>query len=152
MKKYLIKYWFFIGITVVVLLAFQAPIVGIKIKEWRLLGIGIFLAFFINGLELQTKSMIEEMKNIRGLAAAILSSLFFFPVLTYFLASFLLRDFSDFTLGAILIAVAPVTIASGTVLTGLARGNIPLSILICIAVNPDSLFTIPISLRIMVQF
>ncbi len=152
MKKYLIKYWFFIGIAVVVFLAFQAPIAGIKIKEWRLLGIGIFLAFFINGLELQTKSMIEEMKNIRGLASAILSSLFFFPVLTYFLASFLLRDLSDFTLGAILIAVAPVTIASGTVLTGLARGNIPLSILICIAVNFVSLFTIPISLRIMVQF
>ncbi|MDD4998417.1 MAG: bile acid:sodium symporter, partial [Syntrophales bacterium] len=81
MKKYLIKYWFFIGIAVVVFLAFQAPIVGIKIKEWRLLGIGIFLAFFINGLELQTKSMIEEMKNIRGLASAVLSSLFFFPVL-----------------------------------------------------------------------
>ena len=70
MKKYLIKYWFFIGIAVVVFLAFQAPIAGIKIKEWRLLSIGIFLAFFINGLELQTKSMIEEMKNIRGLASA----------------------------------------------------------------------------------
>lgn len=151
-KKYLIKYWFFIGIAVAVLLAFNIPVVGIKIKEWQLLRIGIFLAFFINGLELQTKSIFDEIKNIKGLAVAILSSLLFFPALAYLLANIMLRGLTDFTVGAILIAVVPVTIASGTVLTGLARGNIPLSILICIAVNLVALFTIPVSLRILLQF
>lgn len=152
MKKYLIKYWFFVGIAAVVFLAFNIPVIGIKIKEWHLLNIGIFIAFFINGLELQTKSMIEEMKNVKGLAAAVISSLLFFPTLTYLLAGGMLQGLTDFTVGSILIAVAPVTIASGTVLTGLARGNIPLSILICISVNFVALFTIPVSLRLLIQF
>jgi len=44
------KQWFFIGIAVMVLIAFGLPHVGLFIREYKILNIGIFLAFFITGL------------------------------------------------------------------------------------------------------
>ena len=44
------KQWFFIGIAVMVLIAFGLPSVGLFIREYKILNIGIFLAFFLQFL------------------------------------------------------------------------------------------------------
>ena len=152
LKKSLAKYWFFIGIVIVVVLAFNFPVVGEKIKQWHLLKIGIFIAFLITGLTLETKAIADEIRNIKVLSAAIISSLVLFPVITFFLANIFYKNTLDFVVGACIIATAPVTVASGTVLTAIARGNIPLSLFICIASNFTAIFTIPFSLNFLLQF
>ena len=152
LKKSLAKYWFFIGIVIVVVLAFNFPVVGEKIKQWHLLKIGIFIAFLITGLTLETKAIADEIRNIKVLSAAIISSLVLFPIITFFLANIFYKNTLDFVVGACIIATAPATVASGTVLTAIAKGNIPLSLFICIASNFTAIFTIPFSLNFLLQF
>jgi len=152
LKRFLAKYWFFIGIAIVVVLAFNFPVIGEKIKQWHLLKIGIFIAFLITGLTLETKAISDEIRNIKVLSAAIISSLVLFPIITFFLANIFYKNTLDFVVGACIIATAPATVASGTVLTAIARGNIPLSLFICIASNFVAIFSIPFSLNLLLQF
>ncbi len=152
LKQFLAKYWFFIGIVIVAFAAFNFPVIGATIKEWHLLKIGIFIAFLITGLTLETKAIADEIRNIKVLSAAIISSLVLFPIITFFLANIFYKNTLDFVVGACIIATAPATVASGTVLTAIARGNIPLSLFICISSNFAAIFTIPLSLNLLLQF
>jgi sodium/bile acid cotransporter 7 len=146
MQNILKKYWFFVGIAGVVTGAFMLPGVGEWIREWKILKVGIFLAFMLTGLKLETRSLGEQFKNVRVLAASLGSSLVLFPLVTVVLVRFLFGSVPDFVIGATLIAVAPVTVASGTVMTGIALGNVPLSLFICILGNSLAILTIPFSL------
>lgn len=146
------KQWFFIGIAVMVLIAFGLPQVGLFIREYKILNIGIFLAFFITGLTLETSSLVDQLKNVKVLVAAVVSSLFIFPGIAYFLAQLAFSSWPDFSIGALIIGVAPVTVASGTVMTAIALGNVPLSLFICVLCNFLSILTIPIVLNLFLQF
>ncbi len=145
------KHWFFVGIAVMVALAFSAPSLGIFVREYKVLKIGIFLAFLITGMTLDTSDVRRQLRNVKVLLAAVLSSLFFFPLVTYFAANAFFTTQTDFIIGAIIIAVAPVTIASGTVMTGMARGNISLSLFICVLCNVVAIFSIPPMLHLLVR-
>jgi len=114
LKAFLSKHWFFIGIAVVSLAAFLFPAVGPVVKKYKILNIGIFLAFLITGLTLDTRTIMDQLKNIRVLLAALLSSLFLIPLFTWMTARLVFPDMPDFIIGATIIAAAPVTIASGT--------------------------------------
>ncbi len=146
------KQWFFVGIAVMVLIAFGLPSVGLFIREYKILNIGIFLAFFITGLTLETSSLVDQLKNGKVLVAAAVSSLFIFPGLAYFLAQLAFGSWPDFSIGALIIGAAPVTVASGTVMTAIALGNVPLSLFICVLCNFLSILTIPIVLNLFLQF
>ncbi|MFW2366490.1 MAG: bile acid:sodium symporter [Desulforhopalus sp.] len=151
MTDFIKKHWFFVGIAVVALLAFCAPELGIIVREYKILKIGIFLAFLITGMTLDTSDVVRQLKEYRVLVAAVFSSLFFFPCVAYFTANAVFSSHPDFIIGAIIIATAPVTIASGTVMTGMAKGNIPLSLFICVLCNAVAIFTIPPLLTIFVR-
>ena len=152
MKNFFTRFWFFVGIIMVIIIAFAFPFIGQKAKEWRLLDIGIFIAFLITGLKLETSSMVREVKNIKGISAALVSTFIIFPGLALVLAQLFFKSTVDFTVGSCIIAVAPVTVASGIVMTTLANGNVPLSLFICVASNLLSIFTIPISLDLVLKF
>lgn len=151
MTNFLKKYWFFVGIAVATILAFFAPGLGIFVREYKILKVGIFLAFLITGMTLDTSDVVRQLKDYRVLIAALFSSLFFFPCATYFAANAVFTTYPDFIIGAIIIATVPVTIASGTVMTGMAKGNIPLSLFICVLCNAVGIFTIPPLLKIFVS-
>lgn len=145
------KQWFFVGIAVMVILAFMVPALGMFVREYKILKIGIFLAFLVTGMTLDTSDVVRQLKEYKVLFAAVISSLFFFPFVTYFAASAVFNSQPDFIIGAIIIATAPVTIASGTVMTGMAKGNIPLSLFICVLCNLVAIFSIPPLLNIFVS-
>ncbi len=63
-----------------------------------------------------------------------------------------LGSWPDFAVGVLIIGAAPVTVASGTVMTAIALGNIPLSLFICVFGNFCSIITIPIILNILLKF
>jgi len=150
--SYLKKYWFFVGIAVVVMIAFVVPAVGVFVKTYNILTVVIFLGFLITGLTLETASIGEQFKNVRVLSAALISALVLFPAIAYFLAGMVFKTPPDWAIGALIIGVAPVTIASGTVMTAIALGNIPLSLFICVLTNLASILTIPFLLNLFLQF
>ena len=152
LKSTFIKNWFFVGIAVMVLTAFYIPGVGLFLKAYKVLNIVIFLGFLTTGLTLDTSSILEQLKNVRVLLAALISSLFLFPVIAYFLAGFFFKAPPDVAVGALIIGIAPATIASGTVMTAMALGNIPLSLFICVLTNFTSLLTIPFLLSQLLQY
>ena len=145
------KYWFFVGVGIVIYIAFQASFVGIFIKENYILKVTIFLVFVISGLELNTKNFTEEIKKIKNVLTVLFSSFIMFPVVAYFLAHYFFRLEQELLVSASILATSPVTIASGMVLTRLAKGNVPLSLFICILTNIVGIFTIPLSLNLMLQ-
>lgn len=128
------------------------PSAGIALKRWHIPNIGIFLAFFIAGLTLETGHIVDARSNLKALAGSLASSLILFPALTFFLCKIFFAQHIDFEVGSLIIAVAPVTVASGTVMTAMAGGNIPLSLFICIAGNVIAIFTIPLSLNLLMHF
>lgn len=151
MHKLLWKYWFLLGIALVVILAFWIPQLGVFVREYGLLKIGIFLAFFVTGLTLDTSDVLHQLRKLKVMSAAVLSSLIFFPLVTCFVAKTLFAAQPDFAIGAIVIAAAPVTIASGTVMTGMAKGNVSLSLFICVLCNAAAIFTIPPILKLLIS-
>jgi len=152
MLTYLKTYWFFVGIAVVVAIAFLFPAVGMMVKTYNILTVVIFLGFLVTGLTLETASIGEQIRNVRVLAAALVSSLLLFPAIAYGLARMVFDTPPDWAIGALIIGVAPVTIASGTVMTAIALGNISLSLFICVLSNLASILTIPFLLNLYLQF
>ncbi len=149
--EFLKKQWFFAGIVIVVVFAFLFPGLGAFVREYSLLKIGIFFAFLVTGMTLDTSEVIEQLKDIKVLLAAAFSSLILFPVAAYYCAACVFADNSDFIIGVLVIAAAPVTIASGTVMTGIARGNIVLSLFISVLCNGLAIFTMPFLLNLFVN-
>lgn len=147
---FLLKNWFFLGVIAVIIISFVLPDIGILFREYKILNLGIFLAFFITGLSLETTGIRSQLLSYKPLVAAVLSSLFFFPLIAKILAEITLSR--EFMIGVCIIAVAPVTVASGVVLTSIGRGNVALALLICIIVNLLAIFTIPISLNLLLGF
>lgn len=152
LKSIFVKNWFFVGIAVMVLTAFYFPGIGIFIKAYKVLNIVIFLGFLLTGLTLDTSSILEQLRDVRVLLAAVISSLILFPAIAYFLALLFFKSTPDFAMGALIIGVAPVTIASGTVMTAMALGNVPLSLFICVLTNFAALLTIPFILTNLLHF
>lgn len=152
MKAFLKKYWFFVGIAVVVVLAFLIPSVGMFVREYKILKVGIFFAFLVTGITLDTSHVVQQLKQYNVLIAAVVSSLFFFPTIAFFAAKLVFANNPDFVIGVLIIATAPVTVAMGTVMTDMAKGSIPLSLFICVLCNVAAIFTIPPLLNFFVSF
>ncbi|MCX8030275.1 MAG: bile acid:sodium symporter [Thermodesulfovibrionales bacterium] len=143
------KYWFFIGIFFAIIFAFTLPKLGQFVREYNILNIGIFIAFFITGLSLETYGIGSQIKNYKVLVVAMISSLLIFPLLAKVLSSYLLSE--EFMIGVCIIATAPVTVASGVVMTAIGRGNVPLALIICVVGNVLAIFTMPISLKLLIS-
>lgn len=147
---FLRKNWFFIGIAVVIIMSFTLPELGWLVREYGILNIGIFLVFFITGLTLETYGIGSQLRNYKALIAATLSSLVFFPIIARVLAGMTLSQ--EFLVGVCIIAVSPVTVASGVLMTSIGRGNVALALFICVLGNLLAIFTIPPSLSLLLRF
>jgi len=146
---FLKKNWFFVGIAVMIILAYLLPGLGRWVREFSILNVGIFLAFFVTGLTLETSSIGSHLRQFKAPVFAMISSLLLLPLLAWFLARMVLSP--EFVIGVCIIATAPVTVASGTVMTAIGRGNVPLSLFICVLGNFLAIFTIPVSLSYLVS-
>lgn len=149
MIKHVARHWFLLGVALIVALAFAFPGLGELVKDWHVLRVAIFLAFLITGLTFETGVALKEIKNFRAVLASAVSCLFIFPLLAVPLAKLLWPGSTDMIVGMCLLGTAPVSVASGIIMTGIARGNVPLSMFICVATNLVCIFTVPISLKLL---
>lgn len=147
--SWLKKYWFFWGVGGTVLLAFALPELGGVVRRIHLTDLAIVLLFFTTGLTLESSSILRQMRNVKVVAASLFVSLFLIPVLAYGLACLLLPP--EFAVGVCLIAAAPVTVASGTIMTEIGRGNVPVSLIMCVAGNVAGIFTVPLVLELLLS-
>lgn len=143
------KQWFLIAIAAASLLGYIHPEWGTPIRDYDVIGFGVVLAFFVTGLSLETRGVLRQITSIRAPMAAVLSSLVLYPVLAWLISLPLLPY--EFVIGVCIIGTAPVTVSSGTILTAIARGNVPLSILVCISTSFLAIFTIPMILNLLLS-
>ena len=146
MGHFLKKQWFLIGIASASLLAYFFPEWGDSLNRYGIFGCGIFLAFFITGLSLETRNILRQIVDVRAPLAAVFSCLFLYPLLAWIMAVQVFPH--EIVVGVCIIAVGPVTVSSGTIMTAIARGNIPLSLFICILTSFLAIFTIPVMLNL----
>lgn len=148
MAAFLKKHWFFAGIILAVLCAYGLRDQHIWIRKFNILPIGIFLAFLITGLTLDTSCFSRQLLQLKAPVAAMISSLGVIPLLSWLLARSVFP--MEYVIGVCIIATAPVTVVSGTVMTALGSGNVPLSLFICVLGNFIGIFTVPFSLKLLV--
>jgi sodium/bile acid cotransporter 7 len=148
MTVFLKKYWFFAGIALVVLCAVGLRDPQLWLRNYNILPIAIFMAFLITGLALDTSRFRTQLLQLKAPIAAMVSSLGLIPLLSWFLAGLVFP--LEYVVGVCIIATAPVTVVSGTVMTALGRGNISLSLFICVLGNFMGIFTIPYSLKLLI--
>lgn len=146
-----VRYWFFLCIAVVVPAGILIPSASGYLKQWHVLKLGIFSVFLITGLTIDFRHIRDARQNLTAIAAALFSSLVLFPLLIVLTCRLTMAGLTDLSVGFMILAVSPVTIASGAVMTSIAGGNIPLSLFICVAGNMASIFTVPLSLEWMLQ-
>lgn len=151
MKKLALKYWYFACIGLIIVLALNFPHLSGVIKEYKLLKIGIFISFFLTSLKLDTSHITEQSRNFKGLVAALLSCFVLFPLVARTFAVVGFNGDMNMLVGICILAVVPVTMATGTILTTLAGGNVPFSLVINIATNFLAIFTIPFSLKLLLS-
>lgn len=149
MFAFLQKQWFLIAIAASALLGYIHPEWGESIRDYDVIGFGVVLAFFATGLCLETQTILRQITSFRAPLMAILSSLVLYPVVAWFVSLPLLPF--EFVVGVCVIGTAPVTVSSGTILTAIARGNVPLSIFICISTSFLAIFTIPVMLDLLLS-
>lgn len=141
------KHWLFPAIVATVALALTLGSRGAWVQEYHVITVGIFLAFFATGLSLDVSYLNLRDLQLKAALAALISSLALVPLLAWALAFWVFP--LELTIGVCIIATAPVSIVSGTVMTAIARGNIPLSVFICLLGNSVGIFTIPFSLQLL---
>jgi solute carrier family 10 (sodium/bile acid cotransporter), member 7 len=146
--SFLGTHWFFLGIVLVLVAASGLHGKSLWVQKYHVLTAGIFLAFFVTGLTLDISELNLKSLQLKAALAAMISSLLFIPLLAWTLSSFFFP--AEFVIGVCIIATAPVTVVSGTVMTALGKGNIPLSVVICVLGNATGIFTMPFSLQMMV--
>ena len=151
MTYFIKKHWFLGGMLLLIALALRYPEAGSWIEEWKILRVGIFIAFFISGVSLNTEHIRGAAKNIKALVGALLSSFVIFPLLSMALAHIFYGNAVSIKSGIAILAVCPVTLVSGIVLTDIVRGNTTLSVSICIVSNVVAIFTMPLSLSLILQ-
>lgn len=141
------KHWLFPAIVATVALALTLGSRGAWVQEYHVITVGIFLAFFATGLSLDVSYLNLRDLQLKAALAALISSLALVPLLAWALAFWVFP--LELTIGVCIIATAPVSIVSGTVMTAIARGNIPLSVFICLLGNSVGIFTLPFSLQLL---
>ncbi|WP_434572604.1 bile acid:sodium symporter [Pseudomonas sp. Z3-6] len=131
--KRLITDWFLCGMLLATLLAYFFPTFGAMggamHAEW-VVNIGIFVVFFLHGVNLSGEQIRHGLKNIR-LHAMVQGFTFGVFPLIWLLSNWLLGSHVPalLMLGFFYLCALPSTISSSVALTGSAKGNVPAAIL-----------------------
>ncbi|BHH82574.1 bile acid:sodium symporter [Desulforhopalus sp. 52FAK] len=146
------KNWFMFGLVfmaILVTLDSSGLIVrpGLWLKNHHGPDFVIVLIFFLSGLALDTRQIKDGVSDIKGTLLA-LGIIFLVAPLAGYCFSLLPLN-SALLVGLLLVASMPTTLSSGVVMTGSASGNMAHSLFITIIANSLAVFTIPITLSLL---
>jgi sodium/bile acid cotransporter 7 len=109
----------------------------------------ILLIFFCSGLILRGEDILRGIVDAKGTLIAMAIIFGIAPCIAYLVGMAPLDP--GVRIGLFLVAVMPTTMSSGVVMTGAAGGNIAHALLISVVANGLSMFTVPISLALMLN-
>jgi solute carrier family 10 (sodium/bile acid cotransporter), member 7 len=143
--------YFLLGIFIVVLFALIYPQPGIIIEEKGVFLPLTFLAMFLSSLGLPVSKIKNGCKEYKNIIACFILVFLIFPVLAYLIYNlFHLKD-SNIYVGVMILAVQSSTLASATILTMAAGGNVPLALIMTITNNVLSAFLSPVILKVFIS-
>lgn len=148
------KYWFFIALIAVVLVTVadgSGTVSGAG--RWLNLHFGpstsIFIVFLISGILLNAVDVRRGIMDMKGTLTALSLILIVSPLLATMWG--LLPVHIGIQIGIFLVATMPSTLSSGVVMTGASGGNAAHALMITILANGISVFTIPVSLSLLLK-
>jgi len=150
--EFIRKRWFLLALAAVcaVTLIDTSEVVadlGKWVKSRRGADAVIFLIFLCSGLVLDAVQIKKGIQDFKGTAVALVIIFIIAPLLAY--ASTILPMDPGISIGLFLVAVMPTTLTSGIVMTVAAGGNMAHALLITLLANGLSVFTIPLSLGLL---
>ncbi|MBW1840716.1 MAG: bile acid:sodium symporter [Deltaproteobacteria bacterium] len=146
------KYWFLAGLLLVFAITVGDTSETVSgIGRWLKMHRGpdavISLVFFFSGLILNAGQVRSGLMDIKGIVLALWLIFIVSPIIAVIIG-FLPMD-TGIVIGIFLVAVMPTTLSSGVVMTGAAGGNMAHALAITILANGLAVFTIPVTLSLL---
>jgi sodium/bile acid cotransporter 7 len=150
--KFIQKRWFLFALSAVCALTLidtseAVADLGKWVKSQRGPDAVIFLIFLASGLVLEADQIRKGIQDVKGTAVALGIMFIIAPAVAY--ASTMVPMDPGIRIGLFLVAVMPTTLTSGVVMTVSAGGNMAHALLITLLGNGLSVFTVPLSLGLL---
>ncbi len=154
MLNFLKKNWFMLGLVSVATLAVADTTgitvnLGLWLKAHHGPDIVIVLIFFLSGLALDTTQVRNGLSDYHGTLLALALIFLAAPAVALVLAAIPVE--TGILIGLLLVSAMPSTLSSGVVMTGSAGGNMAHALLVTIIANGLAVFTIPITLGLLLS-
>jgi solute carrier family 10 (sodium/bile acid cotransporter), member 7 len=146
---FFVSYHLLFGLAFAILLGIAAPSPGKAVGRWPLdvANWCVVLIFLLAGIKLKTAELRNAVKFPKALIVGVILILFITPLFGFiFLALDGAMEYPEFVTGLTMFAVLPTTISSGVVITGLAKGNVGLSLVLSVSTNILGVLTVPFML------
>ena len=148
------KYWFLIGLFGVFALTTLDPTDGLAamgrwLKAWRGPDAVIFLVFLFSGMLLDPRQIRSGLSDVSGTLVALALIFLIAPAIAALAGLTPLN--TGVAIGLFLVAVMPTTMSSGVVMSGAAGGNTAHALFITILANILCMFTIPVTLPLLLK-
>jgi len=145
----LLKYHLPLGLTFGLLLGYFVPVLGttysniIPTNDWiKMSNINVFVIFFLSGLKLQTDQIKRALTSWKAVLYGIFLILVVTPLSSLALVNLPFQT-TELAFGLAIFFLGPTTISSGVILTGQAKGNIALGLMLTVATNLLAIVTMP---------
>ena len=109
--------------------------------------LNVFTIFLLSGLKLQTKDVKQALKAWKAVLYGISIILFLTPLTSFGLVNLPFQT-SELAYGLAIFFLGPTTISSGVILTGQAKGNVALGLMLTVSTNLLAILTMPLSLTL----
>lgn len=146
-KAFLIQQHLPLGLAFFTVFGYLVPWPGAALAKTPLNTVSIVGIFFISGLQLQTEEVKKAVKAYVAYLFGFASILGISPCLSFWIAGWDLGPV-EFAQGMALFFAMPTTISSGVLMTGEAKGNVSLSLLLSVATNLIGVVTAPFFLSV----
>jgi len=150
MLKFLQKQFLPVGLVSVALVGLTLPAPGIYMASLPTQYIAVSIIFFISGLLLRTDEILAAVSAWPATLWGVVSILLLTPIIGALIAVRLPLE-PAFQIGLALFCCMPTTLSSGIALTGQARGNVALALLLTVLTNIAGIFTVPFALAILLN-
>ena len=150
MLKFLQKQFLPVGLVTVALIGLLLPEPGIYMAALPTQYIAVSIIFFISGLLLRTDEILAAVSAWPATLWGCVSILVLTPVIGALIAVRLPLE-PAFQIGLALFCCMPTTLSSGIALTGQARGNVALALLLTVLTNIGGIFTVPFALALLLN-
>jgi sodium/bile acid cotransporter 7 len=153
-KHLLKRYWFLLGLVllfVIIVVDTTETMAGMGrwLKTHYGPEIGIIIIFLFSGMLLDAGQIRSGLKDVTGTSLALFTIFIAAPLIA---AAFSLIPMDvGIIIGIFIVAVMPTTLSSGVVMTGASGGNMAHALFITITANSLAIFTIPISLSLLLN-